>query len=169
MSLLYTNASIDGTKFIDNIAKQINHGISLINSHLNASNIQVNYYNTDYLKGGAAVDSGFFSVNYQSNLILTQRSVIQNTRGSQSSAISLLGGSSLLVDNGTQFLQTQSQTGGATITIIQGNNVRISNASFQSSNQYDLYIDRTTVRIANSTFLSSALQSIYALRSTLII
>lgn len=98
MTLIYSNALISNTLFIDNIAKAINNGISLVGSTLNSRNITVTYTNKDFLNNlGTNVDAGFFSLSFSSIFTLTQ-SLIENCRGSTASVLYGTGTSSVVFD-----------------------------------------------------------------------
>lgn len=65
MNLIFTNMIINNTKFVDNISKFVNNGITIIKSSVVASNITVDYENKDFLTSrNVTVDSGFFNLNY---------------------------------------------------------------------------------------------------------
>ena len=43
LNLIYSNAEINNTKFIDNVSKQVNNGITMIRSKVLSSNITIDY------------------------------------------------------------------------------------------------------------------------------
>ena len=65
MNLIYSKAVISNTLFIDNIAKVVNNGITMIGSSLSARNITLTYSNLNYLANiRTGVDAGFFSLSF---------------------------------------------------------------------------------------------------------
>jgi hypothetical protein len=69
MNILYSDIQISNTTFLDNIALEVNHGITLIGSDSTFYNISVNYLNKTFLNSTEYnVDTGFFNLNYRSKM-----------------------------------------------------------------------------------------------------
>ena len=65
MNIQYSNVEIYNTTFLDNIASEFNHGLTLIGSKAKIENITVNYKNKDFLNSTPSnVDTGFINLNY---------------------------------------------------------------------------------------------------------
>ena len=104
MYFIFSTILIENTKFIDNISDRINHGVTVVSSSVTASRILVDYTNDDFLYDNAyLVDSGFFLIQLQSSLTLTDNSIIQNCRGGIGSALYAAGSSNLTVSGDTIF------------------------------------------------------------------
>jgi hypothetical protein len=43
MNIQYSSIEISNTTFLDNIAQEVNHGVTLIGSNANIYNVSVNY------------------------------------------------------------------------------------------------------------------------------
>jgi len=98
MNILYSIIEMSNTTFVDNIALEVNHGITLIGSDAEISNISVNYLNKTFLNSTEYnVDTGFFNLNYRSSMKMS-RSFLQNCRGSIGSVFTVTGGSELTID-----------------------------------------------------------------------
>lgn len=111
--MLYSNANITNSVFIDNIADSVNHGLTLINSQANLLNISVNYTNEEFLYNNSyTVDTGFFNLNYQSSIVLSNSSII-NTRGAMASVLYVTGQSSASLINNTLIRKCYSLEGDA--------------------------------------------------------
>ena len=64
---------MSNTTFVDNIALEVNHGITLIGSDAEISNISVNYLNKTFLNSTEYnVDTGFFNLNYRSSMKMSR-------------------------------------------------------------------------------------------------
>ncbi len=73
MNILYSDIQMSNTTFIDNIALEVNHGITLIGSDAKFFNISVSYLNKTFLDSTEYnVDTGFFNLNYRSSMIISK-------------------------------------------------------------------------------------------------
>ena len=73
MNILYSDIQMSNTTFVDNIALQVNHGITLIGSRARFNNISVNYLNKTFLNSNEYnVDTGFFNLNYRSTMNMSK-------------------------------------------------------------------------------------------------
>ena len=62
MNIQYSNIEIYNTTFLDNIAQEVNNGLTLIGSNAKLENVTVKYQNKDFLSSTLSnVDSGFFN------------------------------------------------------------------------------------------------------------
>ena len=111
MKVQYSSIEIYNTTFLDNIASELNHGLTLISSNSKMENVTVNYQNKDFLNSSPfKVDSGFFNLNYRSNLSMSS-SLLRNCRGSIGAVFIITGGSSLNIDRNTTFTNCTSIRG----------------------------------------------------------
>jgi hypothetical protein len=111
MNIQYSNVEIYNTTFLDNIASEVNHGLTLIGSKAKIENITVNYKNKDFLNSTPSnVDTGFINLNYRSSLTLSS-SLMRNCRGSIGAVFTVTGGSLLNIDRNTTFINCTSING----------------------------------------------------------
>ena len=80
-------------------------------------------YNNEYL-----VDTGFFSLNFQSSLIISKQSTISNCRGAIASVLYATGSSRVTIDE-TKILNSKSQTG-SVLYFTMTDTIKISNSMF---------------------------------------
>jgi hypothetical protein len=112
MNIQFSSIEIYNTTFQDNIASEINHGLTLIDSKAKIENVTVDYQNKDFLNSTPSkVDSGFFNLNYGSTMTISS-SLLRNCRGSVGAVFVITGGSSLNVEKNTTFKNCKSLIGG---------------------------------------------------------
>ncbi len=102
---------IQNSNFTNNIGQIVNHGISIVSSDVSVSTIKVLYTDAEFLTSYQNTDSGFFSLNYMSNLRIGNNSVFENCRGALSSVLYATGSSNVTFGNGTLIKNSLSQTG----------------------------------------------------------
>ena len=111
MNIQYSSVEIYNTTFLDNIALEINHGLTFIASKAKISNMSVIYQNQDFLNSTPSkVDTGFFNLNYRSTVTISS-SLLRNCRGSIGAVFTVTGGSSLIIDRNTYFTNCSSLKG----------------------------------------------------------
>ena len=125
-------ASIVNSNFIDNIATSVNHGITLINSQIYIYGSLINYTQSDFLTSTNQVDSGFFNLNYQSKIEISN-STITNCRGAMSAVLYLTGQSIARIFNHTLISQCQSNEGD-TIMSTLARSLEIDQVTFFNNN-----------------------------------
>jgi hypothetical protein len=112
MNIQFSSIEIYNTTFQDNIASEINHGLTLIDSKAKIENVTVDYQNKDFLNSiPSKVSTGFFNLNYGSTMTISS-SLLRNCRGSVGAVFVINEGSSLNVENNTTFKNCKSLSGG---------------------------------------------------------
>jgi hypothetical protein len=141
MNVQYSTIEIYNTSFQDNIASEVNHGLTLIGSKAKIENVTVSYKNKDFLNSTPSnVDSGFFNLNYRSNVSMSS-SLFRNCRGSIAAVFIITGGSSLNIDRNTTFTNCTSITGDV-LHASSAKLIQVSNAVFQDNSvSSDLYLE----------------------------
>jgi hypothetical protein len=141
MKVQYSSIEIYNTTFLDNIASELNHGLTLIGSKAKIENVTVSYKNKDFLNSTPSnVDSGFFNLNYISNLSMSS-SLLRNCRGSIGAVFIITGGSSLNIDRNTTFKNCTSVSGDV-LHASNANLIQVSNSIFQDNSvNSDLYLE----------------------------
>jgi hypothetical protein len=146
MNILYSYINIQNTVFTNNIAQEVNHGITLIGSKVQVSNITVNYTNPAFLNSKEYnVDTGFFNLNYRSNMNMSN-STIQNTRGSIGSVFTVTGGSSLSIDKNSLIKNCFSQNGDV-IHATMAKFITVMNTTFFDNSERDIFLEQTPSHI----------------------
>lgn len=85
----------------DNIAEQVNHGISLLSSKAEIINLTINYTIPSFVRNNDfQVDSGFFILTSMSEMII-RSSRIFNCRGGNSAVLTYMGRSKVSILNNT--------------------------------------------------------------------
>ena len=141
MNVQYSTKEIYNTSFQDNIASEVNHGLTLIGSKAKIENVTVSYQNKDFLNSTPSkVDSGFFNLNYRSNMSLSS-SLLRNCRGSTGAVFIITGGSSLNIDRNTTFTNCTSISGDV-LHASSAKLIQVSNAVFQDNGvSSDLHLE----------------------------
>ncbi|CDW73676.1 UNKNOWN [Stylonychia lemnae] len=151
-SYILSQGIIANTLFLNNIAQQVNNGITLISSNLSTYNITVNYTDPKFLwENEYTVDAGFFNLNYQSNLRIGWYSVIQNCRGAIASAIYATGYSSIYIVEGSKIINCASFSG-SSLYVSMTNEVWIYASTFSNNTQKDIQIQNADANIYWSMF-----------------
>jgi hypothetical protein len=160
MKIQYSSVEIYNTTFLDNIALELNHGLTLITSKAKIENVSVNYQNKDFLNSTPSiVDTGFFSLNFRSALTVSS-SLLRNCRGSIGAVFTVTGGSSLTIDRNTTFTNCLSLNGNI-LYASSSKLIQVSNTVFQdNSGSSDIYLEQSLSIIKDSKFINSQLNSI---------
>lgn len=137
-TFILSNVTFTNTTFKNNVANQVNHGITLITSDLLASNITVNYTNPIFLADlSDNVDAGFFNINYQSSLTITNSSRFENCRGAIASVIFATGFSSVKINKNITFKNSASFSG-STLYFSLTNKAEIHDSIFYNNTVRDI-------------------------------
>lgn len=107
---MFTNALFVNTTFINNIAREINHGFTVINSVVVMTNINVDYTNQTFLTTDSTVDTGFIKLDYSSTLTISG-STIKNTRAAKTAVLYATGNSNAFINGNTLIQQCHSPSG----------------------------------------------------------
>jgi hypothetical protein len=160
MKIQYSSVEIYNTTFLDNIALELNHGLTLITSKAKIENVSVNYQNKDFLNSTPSiVDTGFFSLILKSALTVSS-SLLRNCRGSIGAIFTVTGGSSLTIDRNTTFTNCSSLNGNI-LYASSAKLIQVSNTVFQdNSGSSDIYLEQSLSIIKDSKFINSHFNSI---------
>jgi|LauGreDrversion4_2_1035121.scaffolds.fasta_scaffold726616_1 hypothetical protein len=160
MNVQYSSIEIYNTTFQDNIALDVNHGLTLIGSKAKVENVTVNYINKDFLNSTPSnVDTGFFNLNYRSAMTMSS-SLLRNCRGSIGAVFTITGGSSLNIDRNTTFTNCTSLNGDV-LHASSAKLIQVSNAVFQNNSvSSDIYLEQSPSIIKDSKFINSESNSI---------
>ena len=160
MNIQYSSIEIYNTTFQDNIALDVNHGLTMIGSKAKVDNVTVNYKNKDFLNSTPSnVDTGFFNLNYRSAMTMSS-SLLRNCRGSIGAVFTITGGSSLNIDRNTTFTNCTSLNGNV-LHASSAKLIQVSNAVFQNNSvSSDIYLEQSPSTIKDSTFINSESNSI---------
>eukprot|EP00347_Sterkiella_histriomuscorum_P022241 403331176 len=168
INFILSHGYFKNTQFIDNFANKVNHGITLIDSTVTVENVTVNYTQKEFLWANTyEVDAGFFSLNFQSQLDITN-SLFQNCRGAQGSVIYATGYSSVTVDGNTT-LKNCASLQGSSLYFTMTNKVRILNTNFNNNTQNDIILENADAEINNCTFSIGYQQFIKASEANVIV
>lgn len=159
--MLYTTALISNTTFTDNYADKVSHGITLINSQLTTSNVTVNYTNPQFLNSTTTLspDSGFFNVNYQSTLTMTNNTVLSNCRGKLAAAIYATGSSNVYGQSGTSIVGGYSSNG-QLVSLQSTDTASFDSVYFSNNPIINIYVNSASLSVNNSVFDTSNSQFI---------
>jgi|LauGreDrversion4_2_1035121.scaffolds.fasta_scaffold196851_1 hypothetical protein len=139
---------------IDNIAEEVNHGISMLSSKLQIRNLTINYTIDSFVrKNKFQVDSGFFMLTSRSEITIAA-SRISNCRGGNAAVLSYMGRSKVRIINGT-LIQSCFANNGPVILSSLSQMLEIENSTFQNNGQSDIMLTETDCKIINSKFLAT--------------
>lgn len=112
IQLMSSEAYVENSRFVDNKAEIVNHGITMITSNLDFVNSTVTnteeFAQTLTSKALAKVDTGFFSLFLSSSITLRDNSVISNLKALNQAVLNAQSMSSVYVRNEVYFVDNLS-------------------------------------------------------------